>query len=100
MKRKLFALSIITALGAGIYTLVSEQDPPPPPARLTAAENPAVAGSPAPGAAWGRDELRAPKRVVAPPTKSELPNTVVKLANRRELPEPPTETKAPAFGPP
>lgn len=100
MKRTLVGLAIITALGAGIFTLVSEKDPPAAPARLTAIENPAVAGAPAPGAAWGRDELRAPSRVVAPPTQPELPKGLVLLATQRELPEPPTEEAAPAFGPP
>ena len=100
MKRAFFGLAIIAALGAGIVTLITEEDPPAPPARLTASENPAVAGAPAPGAAWGRDELRAPKRIVASPTKPELPKTVVRLATLRELPEPPEETAPPAFGPP
>jgi hypothetical protein len=100
MKRTLFGLALITALGAGIFTLFNEKHPPAPPARLPASENPAVAGAPAPGAAWGRDELRAPSRIAAPPTKPELPKGIVLLANLRELPEPPKEVAAPAFGPP
>jgi hypothetical protein len=100
MKRTLFGLSLVAAFGAGIYTLVTEEDPPAQPARMVAAENPAVAGAPAPGATWGRDELKAPPRIVAPPTKPELPKRVVLLANQRELPAPPEEVEAPRFGPP
>jgi hypothetical protein len=69
-------------------------------ARIVAADNPAVAGASPPGTAWGRDELRAPPRIVAPPTKPELPRGIVRLANQRELPVPPEEVPAPASGPP
>jgi hypothetical protein len=100
MKRTLFGLAVITALGAGIFTLVTDEDPAPPPARIVAADNPAVAGAAAPGTTWGRDELRAPPRIVEPPTKPELPRGIVRLANQRELPAPAEETAAPAFGPP
>ena len=100
MKRTMFGLAVISALGAGIFTLVSETDPPAPPARLVASENPAVAGTAAPGAPWGRDELRAPSRIAAPPTKHELPRHVVMLATQRELPRPPEVVAAPTFGPP
>lgn len=101
MKRILFGLALlITALGAGLLALVADDAPPASAPRLVAEDNPGVAGAPAPGAAWGRDALKAPAKIVAPPVKPALPERVVVLANQRDLPAPPPDVEAPRFGPP
>lgn len=100
-KTSLLGLAFAAVLGTGIYALISDDaDEPPPPARVIASDNPAVAGAAAPGSTWGRDVLKAPPRIVALPTQPALPARVAVLPNQRTLPVPPEETTAPASGPP
>jgi hypothetical protein len=101
MKRLIKSLALVIAIGGGLYAWQRDDnhDRAPPPARAAATSNPAVASAPAPEAAWGRDELRAPPRIAEPPVRPELPSFVVRIATQRELPSPALETPAPTLRP-